>query len=78
MLRNDLAEFELNEDILQRRERLARERVTFDWYQPDDREQLVEFMERHFRGGWHVRLREATEPPSTPKILLPKARNNYL
>ena len=78
VLRNDLAEFRLSDAIRERRDRYADEGITFDWYRPEDRDELVDFMERHFRGGWNVRIRKATAADRPPVMLLPRERGRIM
>ena len=69
-LRNDLEQFELTAEIKERREKLCREGVEYRFYEPEDREELLAFMNRHFAGGWHVSIKRATEGPSPAKVLM--------
>jgi GNAT superfamily N-acetyltransferase len=45
--RNDLSRFRLDEDIKQLRRKLENERFKFRWYEPSDREEMLEFWSRH-------------------------------
>jgi ribosomal protein S18 acetylase RimI-like enzyme len=69
-LRNELSRFQLSEDIHRRRKELADEGFIFRWYEPADRDNLLEFMARHFSGGWQMSIQRATHRQPPLKILL--------
>ena len=69
-LRNDLSRFQLSKDITRRRTELAHEGFMFRWYNPDDRDNLLQFMKQNFSGGWCTSIKNATEDDSSRKILL--------
>ena len=70
LLRNDLDQFELTDEMKSRRDSLFREGVDYKFYEPADRDELLEFMARHFSGGWHLAIERATEAHEAPKILM--------
>jgi GNAT superfamily N-acetyltransferase len=65
-LRNDLSTFRLGERIEHRRIQLADGGFTFRWYEPADRDDLLQFIARYFSPGWYTSIQKATdrEPPS--------------
>jgi ribosomal protein S18 acetylase RimI-like enzyme len=69
-LRNELSTFRLDEDIERRRKGLADEGLAFRWYEPADRDNLLQFMARHFSGGWHTSIQRAIDQEPPRKILL--------
>lgn len=77
-LRNELPSFQLDRDILRRRRKLASEGIIYRWYQPNDRDNLLEFMAHHFSGGWYTSIQQAThrEPPA--RILLALASDRIV
>ena len=74
--RNELSDFELSDEIEQRRERLAGEGIEVRWYEPQDRPDLLAFMKRCFPGGWFTVIKGATEasPPRTVLIAVARGR----
>lgn len=69
-LRNELSTFRLGEDIKRRRRELYERGFTFQWYEPALRGNLLQFMARHFPGGWHTSIQRATDREPPAKILL--------
>jgi len=70
LLRNDLEQFELTDEMKGRRDSLSRQGVEYKFYEPADRDELLEFMGRHFSGGWHLGIERATEADDAAKILM--------
>jgi len=70
LLRNNLEQFELTDEIKKRRERLSREGIEYRLYEVGDRENLREFMARCFPGAWYTIIQRATEAPNSPHILM--------
>jgi ribosomal protein S18 acetylase RimI-like enzyme len=70
VVRNDLHSFELRNEIKRRRERLEAEGVQFRFSQASERADLLDFMARHFPGGWHASIERATasDPPARVMI----------
>lgn len=69
-LRNDLSTFRLGERIEHRRIQLADEGFTFRWYEPADRDDLLQFMARYFSPGWYTSIQRATDREPFSNILL--------
>lgn len=70
VVRNDLHSFELRDEIKRRRERLEADGVQFGVSQASERGDLLDFMARHFPGGWHTSIERATasDPPARVMI----------
>jgi GNAT superfamily N-acetyltransferase len=69
-LRNELTTFRLTEDIHRRRKELASEGIIYRWYEPSDRENLLEFMTQHFSSGWRTSIQRGMDLDPPAKILL--------
>jgi len=67
---NDIAQFELQDWVIERRERLEGEGITFRWYGPQDRSELLEFMTREFAAVWQGIIKVALTSQGPPEILL--------
>jgi len=78
LLRHELSEFALSDDIQRRRERLATEGIQVRWYEPQDRPELLPFMQRCFPGGWFTTIKSATDGPRAAKILLAVAQRRVV
>ena len=70
LLRNDLEQFELTDEMKRRQDRLSREGVGYKFYEPAYRDELLAFMARHFPGGWHLAIERATEADDAARILM--------
>ncbi len=77
-LYNDLSRFQLGEDIKERQSKLEAEGFTFRWYEPTDRDNLLQFMAQYFSGGWHTFIQSITGQEPLAKILLALASDRIV
>lgn len=77
-LRNELSTFKLSEDIHRRRRKLAADGIIYRWYEPADRERLLEFMTQHFSPGWRIGIERGINMEPQAKILLAVSSNEVV
>lgn len=71
---NDISKYRLEEWVMERKERLRREGISFRQYRSSDRSELLEFVEHYFAGAWHAIIESAVSSRRLPKILLAMAK----
>jgi len=67
---NDIANFELKDSVIRKKERLEQEGYEFRWYQAEDGAELVKMVERCFYPAWHAIIRTAVSRDKLPEIFL--------